>query len=425
MKQSIVLRGAALVLAGALSLISRAAAQQCCTGSPTTYCTTSTTDNGCRPVMSAVGIPSATSGSGFHVVCTRVDGERYGTLLYGLGQPTNPPLWAPTSSSYVCVAAPTQRTGIQESSGTVNGCDGVFSLDFNAYMSTHPGAIGAPFAAGTTVRAQMWFRDPFAAKQSNLSNGIRFTLCGSGNTCQALPGFVAIPAGTFMRGSNAAPGTPYFGAANEQPVHQVTISQPFWLGRHEVTQAEYLSLVGVNPSTFTGDLNRPVEMVSWTEARAYCALLTAQQAGQIPVGYEYRLPTEAEWEYACRAGTITEYGAGTELTCASACFGYSYHSNASCSSTGTMPVGSFAPNAWGLYDMHGNVQEWCLDAEANYTAAGVTNPLGSGGLFKAVRGGGWLHNSNRCRSAFREFRSFGYLYDFVGFRVALAPIRNP
>lgn len=376
-------------------------------------------------MMSGAGIPSVTAGGGFTVVCTRADGERYGTLLYGLSQPASPQLWAPNSTSYVCVTAPTQRTGIQESSGTIGGCDGVFSLDFNNYIATHPGSIGAPFAAGVTVYAQMWFRDPFAARQSNLSNALRFTLCGSGNACQVLPGFVAIPAGTFRMGSNAAPGTPYFGTPNEQPVHNVTISRPFWIGRREVTQAEYLSVVGFNPSTFTGDLNRPVEMVSWAEARAYCAMLTAQQSGQLPVGYEYRLPTEAEWEYACRAGTVTEYGFGSELPCGSGNFAYSYHGSTTCGSSGTMPVGSFAPNAWGLYDMHGNVQEWCLDAQSNYSAASVTDPLGATGPFKVVRDGGWLHTSVRCRSAYREFRPANYIYDFIGFRVVLAPILNP
>jgi len=238
-----------------------------------------------------------------------------------------------------------------------------------------------------------------------------------------VPGMVAIPAGTFLMGSNVPNGYPYYNTS--QPVHQVTISSPFWMGQQEVTQAEYQALMGNNPSSFQGT-TRPVEFVTWHEARAYCAALTAQQAANLPVGYEYRLPTEAEWEFACRAWTTTEFHYGPDLFCNQARFGYSYHSNSSCNSgSGTVAVGSSAPNAFGLYDMHGNVREWCLDSFAPYTSAAVTDPFVTGGPFRVSRGGSWDYYSNGCRSANRDYGDPGFTHNYVGFRVVLAPVLVP
>ncbi len=177
-----------------------------------------------------------------------------------------------------------------------------------------------------------------------------------------------IAAGSFQMGSNAAPGLPYFSQANERPVHQVTISQPFWMGRYEVTQAEYqavyLPVIVSNPSYFQGasypnSASRPVELVTWYDAMAYCAALTTQEtaAGRVPPGYHYRLPTEAEWEYCCRAGTTTEFHYGNSLVCGQARFYYSNTTNSSCNSSSTVAVGSYAANAWGLHDMHGNAED--------------------------------------------------------------------
>jgi len=239
---------------------------------------------------------------------------------------------------------------------------------------------------------------------------------------------VAIPPGSFMMGSNAPNGSPYFGNISTQPVHQVTISYPFWMGQHEVMQSEYQALMGSNPSGFPG-ASRPVETVSWHQARAYCAALTAQQAGNPPAGYEYRLPTEAEREYACRAGTTTEFHYGPDLFCNQARFGYSFHSNSSCFSGSTVPVGSYAPNAFGLYDMHGNVAEWCLDSYAQYSSASVTDPFVTGGPTRVYRGGGWFEfyplGSFFCRSAYRESNAPGFTDNELGFRVVLAPVLVP
>jgi formylglycine-generating enzyme required for sulfatase activity len=278
------------------------------------------------------------------------------------------------------------------------------------------------------IHAQGWFRDPGAPKQTNLSNGLRFTLCpGGAAAIPTPPGFVLIQPGAFQMGSNAGGGAPYFGGPNEQPVHSVTISSCFLMGETEVTQAQYSALMGTNPSYYPGS-NSPVEGVTWSNAQAYCAALTAQQSalGNVPPGYQYRLPTEAEWEYSCRAGTTTEFNVGAELFCNQARFWASSHSsNSLCNSTTTVPVRSYAPNAWGLYDMHGNVLEWCLDSWANYSAGAVSDPYVTGGPSRVVRGGGYGNGSGDCRSGFRYNEAPSATSAGLGFRVVLAPILVP
>jgi formylglycine-generating enzyme required for sulfatase activity len=166
--------------------------------------------------------------------------------------------------------------------------------------------------------------------------------------------------------------------------------------------------------------------VTWFDARAYCAALTAQNAGSLPAGYEYRLPTEAEWEYACRAGTTTEFHYGAELLCSKARFWFSYHSNANCPNPfGTVAVGRYVPNAFGLFDMHGNVWEWCLDSFARYSGQAVTDPFVTGGSDRVLRGGSWRDDSGRCRSARRNFFNQGFELSRIGFRFVLAPVLVP
>jgi formylglycine-generating enzyme required for sulfatase activity len=243
-----------------------------------------------------------------------------------------------------------------------------------------------------------------------------------------VPALVAIQPGTFQMGSNAASGAPYYNefGYSPQPVHSVTISYNFWMGEKEVTQSQYQAAMGTNPSQFVG-LNNPVERVNWIHAQDYCAALTTQQTalGNVPPGYAFRLPTEAEWEYACRAGTTTEFNTGTALYCSDAQFYYSFHYNSSCNSNNTVAVGSYSPNSWGLYDMHGNVSEWCLDSEALYASGSVTDPFVTGGPTRIIRGGGWWSDSQECRSAWRYAVAQSDIGSGLGFRVVLAPVLVP
>jgi formylglycine-generating enzyme required for sulfatase activity len=229
---------------------------------------------------------------------------------------------------------------------------------------------------------------------------------------------VFIPPGTFMMGS---PTNETDRFANEGPQIAGTFSRGFWMGKHEVTQGESLEVMGINSSRFTGDDNRPVEMVSWSFATNYCARLTQREraAGRIPAGSVYRLPAEAEWEYACRAGTSTRFSYGddpgyTSLT------NYAWYGEGSFGNS--HPVGQKLPNAWGLYDMHGNVLEWCQDWYYDYLGP-IYNPFPFF-EYRVLRGGDWYSGSAYSRSA----RRTGGLPEGggsnIGFRVVLAP-RQP
>jgi formylglycine-generating enzyme required for sulfatase activity len=219
-------------------------------------------------------------------------------------------------------------------------------------------------------------------------------------------GFVPIQPGTFQMGQ--------VGVA--EALTTVVVGYPFFMAATEVTQAQYLALMGNNPSLNVNPVG-PVERVSWINARAYCAALNAQQAGALPPGYEYRLPTEAEWEYACRAGTTTPWNVGNSIDCTtvnfSSCGGFSW------------PVASRAPNAWGLHDMHGNVWEWCLDSFAAYPGGTVIAPFVTGGPLKIFRGGSWKDAANFSLSAFRNGWAPSDGFAWIGFRVVLAPVLVP
>jgi len=218
--------------------------------------------------------------------------------------------------------------------------------------------------------------------------------------------FVPIPAGTFTMGEGKT-ATP----------HKVTLTQEFHLGQYEVTQEQYEQVMGTNPSQFKGPQN-PVEKVSWDDAVEFCRKLSAMPAEK-KAGYVYRLPTEAEWEYACRAGTKTTYSFGdsdSELG------DYAWYNENSGNTT--HPVGGKKPNPWGLYDMRGNVWEWCQDWYGDYPSGSVTDPTGSAsGSSRVYRGGSWLYNSDYCRSAIRfgdppDRRDYN-----LGFRVLRSSIK--
>ena len=201
---------------------------------------------------------------------------------------------------------------------------------------------------------------------------------------------------------------------SEKPAHEVTLTKPYYLGKFEVTQEQYQQVTGVNPSQFEGrDL--PVETVSWNKALEFCKKASGK------TGLTVRLPTEAEWEHACRAGTRTTYNSGpAEADLDQAAW---YDNN---SGNRTHPVGQKKPNAWGLYDMHGNVWEWCADWHEDYGAKAVTDPQGAAqGQHRVLRGGSWTSDPSHCRSAVRgRSGPDGCLYA-LGFRVALDVPKTP
>jgi formylglycine-generating enzyme required for sulfatase activity len=221
-----------------------------------------------------------------------------------------------------------------------------------------------------------------------------------------------IPAGTFALGSpKDEPGR----EEREGPQTRVTISKPFWLGATEVTQQQWQAVMETNPSQFKTE-GYAVEKISWAEAVTFCERLTAREraAGRLPNGYVYALPTEAQWEYACRAGTTGRYAGDFEAL--------TWHYKNTADAMSPSPVGKKQPNAWGLYDMHGNVSEWCADWYGNYPGGSVTDPAGpSSGLFRVVRGGSWGAAPQDCRSAFRLALKPERQGNSIGVRVALRP----
>ena len=205
------------------------------------------------------------------------------------------------------------------------------------------------------------------------------------------------------------------GAADEKPVHTVAITMPFYIGIHEVTNAQWKRVMETSPGKWKDD-DRPVNQVSWEDAVDFCRRLSdlpeERKAGRL-----YRLPTEAEWEYACRGGTTKGYSFGDDESRLTE-YGW-FSSNAE---SQTHPVGTKRPNRWGLHDMHGNVWEWCSDRYGQYPAGTVTNPQGpAGGPSRAYRGGSWLSDAGSCRSASRNGLGPSRRVITVGFRVALSP----
>ena len=194
--------------------------------------------------------------------------------------------------------------------------------------------------------------------------------------------------------------------------HQVALSRPFYLGIYEVTQAEYQRVMGDNPSRFKGATN-PVENISWEDAVEFCQRLSARPSEKA-AGRVYRLPTEAEWEYACRAGTATKYSFGTVATATQ--FG-SYAWFSGNAGKTTHPVGQKSPNPWGLYDKYGNVAEYCLDWHGGIPRA-LTNPQAtSSSSFRVQRGGAWSQPSIESGSGWRQTTRASKRLNTSGFRV--------
>jgi len=209
--------------------------------------------------------------------------------------------------------------------------------------------------------------------------------------------FVLIPAGRFDMGSPASEQ----GHRADETLHAVTLTRPFYLSTTEVTQEQWRAVMGDDPSHFRGD-TLPVESVTWFEVQEFLRRLSTSD------GAHFRLPTEAEWEYACRAGSTRPYSFGAQIST----------SNANYDGRSPTPVASFPANAWGLYDMHGNVWEWCADEYCPYPSSAVSDPVEScGSAYKVIRGGSWYFGADSARSALRythEPRLRGFS---IGFRV--------
>jgi uncharacterized protein (TIGR02996 family) len=231
-----------------------------------------------------------------------------------------------------------------------------------------------------------------------------------------------LPGGVTLTGTFIPPGSFLMGGTvedDERPVHRVTLTRGFFVGVTPVTQAQWAAVMGTEPSSFKGS-NRPVENVSWEDGRKFCAELTAHLGGSGAV----RLPTEAEWEYVCRAGTTTEYHFGDVLNTDLANYDGNYSWNDSPKGSyreETTGVGLFPANPWGLFDLHGNVWEWCADEYAPYTSGDRTDPGGksesSDNSLLVLRGGSWYDYPRLCRAAYRRRLAPALRYFDVGFRV--------
>ena len=212
--------------------------------------------------------------------------------------------------------------------------------------------------------------------------------------------FVKIQPGEFMMGCS---GDDSECNSSEKPAHRVRITKAFEMGKYEVTQAQWEPVMGSNPSNFKGE-GRPVEQVSWNDVQLFLQRLNSRNDG-----YRYRLPTEAEWEYAARAGTAGAYAGSLDAI--------AWYSNNSGSQT--HPVGQKQPNAWGLYDMQGNVAEWVQDwYYANYyKSSPVSDPQGpKSGISRVLRGGSWDYNNRVSRVSFRGFNGPSDRINYFGFR---------
>ena len=212
---------------------------------------------------------------------------------------------------------------------------------------------------------------------------------------------VLISAGEFKMGS---PMTEQ-GRSDNETQHEVTLTKPYYMGKYEVTQEQWEGVMGNNPSSRNKGVKLPVTDVSWNDCQEFIKKLNAKTDGG------YRLPTESEWEYACRVGTTTAYSFGDKITPKDA--------NYEDSKIGKLvAVGSYKPNAFGLYDMHGNVWEWCEDRYGDYPKGAVTDPKGPTGKYRVLRGGSVGLNESKARSSFRGYTAPFDRGDNYGFRLA-------
>ncbi|WP_427501027.1 formylglycine-generating enzyme family protein [Methylomonas sp. MED-D] len=269
------------------------------------------------------------------------------------------------------------------------------------------------------------FPDPFPPPFASAWGDDRFGLWAAievdgGDVGIVTQMFRWIEPGTFLMGS---PDGELERSSDEGPQHPVTISQGFWLADTACTQALWLAVMGNNPSAFNDDPNRPVERVSWLDVQTFLEKLQA-----LLPDCQVDLPSEAEWEYACRAGTATPFSFGANITPSQV--NYAGHYPYAGGEPGeyrkrTVPVKTLPANPWGLYEMHGNVYEWCKDGRREYSAQAQTDPLGPTGQdqSRVIRGGSWGGIAWGSRSAIRNALQPGSASSHLGFRLCLRSIR--
>ena len=304
-------------------------------------------------------------------------------------------------------------------------------IDLTDATPTVTGATTLHIAGIATLGSSYWVDFEWNDKK----NVFQVSADGEEKPPEIPDGFVAIEPGTFTMGSPADE----LGRQADEVQHDVTLTRAFFLAETEVSQAQWLEVMGSSPTYFSGCDDCPVEQVTWYEAVNYCNALSALEG--LDPAYEvngtnvswdssangYRLPTNAEWEYACRAGTTTAFynGGITDIECADpnleqiAWYCGNNWPIGPIEDYGTKDVGQKLPNAWGLYDMNGNVYEWCWDWKADYPAGPVTDPVGpDSGELRVMRGGSWYNHARQCRSASRASWYPELHYRHLGLRPA-------
>jgi len=312
---------------------------------------------------------------------------------------------------------------------TVTGDAGTYTLQYASVLGVQTNWVTLTTNLTLTGTTTNWLDYSGVGQAQRFYRTVALTNSVSTNPNPGL--LVWIPAGTFVMGSPATEAE----RNSDEAQHTVVISKGFYMAKHPVTQAEYHAVTGVNPSWFSGNPNNPVEQVSWNDATNYCALLTQQEqaAGRLPAGWAYRLPTESEWEYSCRAGTTMAFYFGNAIREEQANFNShcEYNSTVGTITTNTAgvgyigqttPVGTYGANPWGLTDICGNVWEWCSDWYGTYPTGSVTDPVGfTSGSARVMRGGSWRNYGGGCRSAVRGSYTPDTRFSIVGFRPVLAP----
>ncbi|MDR2951946.1 MAG: SUMF1/EgtB/PvdO family nonheme iron enzyme [Treponema sp.] len=378
-----------------------------------------------------LGISGFTSGGSLSVYISKtgysISGSPKSTTIYSY---TPPPDIAVTFSSLSADGSSTETTtqltlqfsaaisGLSSSDITLSGISGVTK---GTLSGSNPYTLDiSGFSSGGSLSV-------YVAKTGYVIGSSPKTVTIYYYAAPSISGFIRIEGGTFTMGSPSNEPERH----DNEVQHQVTVSS-FYMKKYEVTQAEYEQVMGTNPSSFIG-LNLPVESVTWYDAVEYCNKLS--QRDGLTFAYQisgtnvtcnwnangYRLPTEAEWEYACRAGTTTPFNTGSNITTSQANYDGNHPYNGNPAGTfldKTTTAGNFAPNAWGLYDMHGNVWEWCWDWQGDYSSGAQTNPRGPvQGSFRVVRGGSWYAYGRFLRSAYRYDSDPSGRYSNLGFRL--------